>query len=141
MNLFLNEKLDDFLQILEKNFKNEINDFEDNYILNVDQNEIIKYLINKYQIEIIKLDFDCINWEVSNNDIKINIPYSGNKELLQKKPFCKYILGFYTEFEINDNEIACFIKYEKENQEILLIKIEEIKKYFKHNIKEIMEPH
>jgi len=109
LRIFREAELRELLDSKRKDLVNEIVSADKNYILNVNESEYVKYLVNRYQVELLFLDFDSIS--ISNNEkmvpaeqfpsefynilpgksyrkpiIIYHIPYSGNEELLRYLP-------------------------------------------------------
>lgn len=120
-----------FLQQIDFNIQNEINDTKKNEILNADTDSFIKYLIEKYTIELLHFNFDDISARDTEKDIPASehprdftvwnlgmgtgavkrlviayyIPFSGNIELLNVQP--SSFSSNPHEFYIEDNNL-CF---------------------------------
>lgn len=65
---------------------NEIRSRTDEYILQVDENEYINYLVEKYKFNLLTFYFDKESIEENNNTITYYLPFDGDKELLEFKP-------------------------------------------------------
>lgn len=69
-----------------KQIHNEIRSRTDEYILQVDENEYITYLVEKYKFNLLTFYFDKESIEENNNAITYYLPFEGDKELLEFKP-------------------------------------------------------
>ncbi len=65
---------------------NEIRSRTDEYILQVDENEYIDYLVEKYKFNLLTFYFNKESIEENNNIITYYLPFDGDKELLEFKP-------------------------------------------------------
>lgn len=65
---------------------NEIMSRTDEYILQVDENEYIDYLVEKYKYDLLTFYFDKESIDENNNTITYYLPFNGDKELLEFKP-------------------------------------------------------
>ncbi len=65
---------------------NEIKSKTDEYILQVDEDKYIGYLIEKYRYELLTFYFDKESIEENNNTITYYLPFDGDKELLEFRP-------------------------------------------------------
>ena len=65
---------------------NEIRGQTDEYILQVDENEYINFLVEKYKFNLLTFYFDKESIEENNNIIIYYLPFEGDKELLKFKP-------------------------------------------------------
>nr|WP_011310441.1 hypothetical protein [Spiroplasma citri]CAI94241.1 hypothetical protein [Spiroplasma citri] len=142
----------DFIANKYSYLKNEIENLEDNYILNVDENTIINSFFDKYEIEPINLLIDekyakedkkeklgkdffgnsiCYNVTI----LKVYIPYYGNKNLFYLQP--STIIFFSVEIFINDDNIFFIVELDKNNIHNTKSKIEENIEYLEKNIEYI----
>ncbi|WP_338954465.1 hypothetical protein [Spiroplasma endosymbiont of Polydrusus cervinus] len=142
-----------YFENLLYSIENEINNYEDNYILNVDKYKIFEYLLNKYKTEPINLFVD--NWYsekyeekkivpipfnvISNSNtykyiatmIKIYIPYYGNSNLIKVHLNINVLLNCEYEIKITNNEISFVVELKEDNIGYCNDKINEIKDNFK----------
>lgn len=65
---------------------NEIRNLTDEYIIGVDENEYIDYLVEKYKFNLLTFHFDQENIEENNDIITYYLPFDGDRELLEFKP-------------------------------------------------------
>ncbi|WP_405282249.1 hypothetical protein [Methanobrevibacter sp.] len=65
---------------------NEIRSRTDEYILQVDEDKYIEYLVEKYRYELLTFYFDKESIEENNNTITYYLPFDGDKELLEFRP-------------------------------------------------------
>lgn len=107
--LFNNSYLSEFLSEQENRLVNEIEDFKEDYLLNANLDELLKYLKDKYSLEPLKLDEEKIETDreetmvdirnssfgsfydsdrvshIKGTLIKFFIPFSGDEELFKLK--------------------------------------------------------
>lgn len=108
MRIFAEQDLSAFLAHLEYSVRQDICSREEQYILNVNQPQYVQYLISKYQLEPLQIDFDAVTASESKRFINaadhpqgfsfafsngverlvltFHIPMSGNLELLRCRP-------------------------------------------------------
>lgn len=65
---------------------NEIRSRTDEYILQVDEDKYIDYLVDKYKYNLLTFYFDKESIDENNNTITYYLPFDGDKELLEFKP-------------------------------------------------------
>ncbi|HCD9500973.1 TPA: hypothetical protein NGH35_002815 [Legionella pneumophila] len=129
--LFNEHPIYDFLRLNDSQIEYEIDNTEKNEILNADQTAYVKYLIEKFTIELLNLHIEDISVDLEERDIpaerhprdftvwnsgmgsaaikrmvlKYCIPFSGNTELLRIQPSSHSMSS--REFYIQDNNL-CF---------------------------------
>ncbi len=144
-HIFYEEDLRDYLGNNEKKVRNKILNESEDYILNVNEDEYIEFLVDKFQINPLEFDFENIygtegkkdvpgkylhngffheNKTYERSTIIYHIPFTGNKVLLKCKPDHwimwvreVFIRGNYVCFEIvNFNNDYEEVKRESETE-------------------------
>lgn len=94
----------------------EIRKQTDEYILQVNENEYIDYLVEKYKYDPLTFYFDKESIEENNNTITYYLPFDGDKELLEFKPKTRTM---WTRRIFLKNNCVCFnIDYTTDSQQM-----------------------
>ena len=102
----------------------EIKSKPDNYILQIDENDYINYLVEKYTINSLTFHFNKESIDENNNIITYYLPFEGNKELLEFKSNHRFL---WTKRVFITNGCVCFNVEYNNNSEKILNEIENVK--------------
>lgn len=105
---------------------NEIRSHPEEYILQVDEDEYINYLVEKYKFNLLTFYFDEESIEENNNTITYYLPFDGDKELLEFKP--NPCTMWTIRIFLKSNCVCFNIDYTNDSQ-VMFNEIEKIKKH------------
>lgn len=83
-----NNSLSNVFDLKKRQLRSEVENCEDNYILNVNEEEYINYLYDKFSIDEIILNFD--NAESNVNEVEVNVQDFFGRSYQTKKPKIKF---------------------------------------------------
>jgi len=108
---FSEGRLDEELGTRKRRLKLEIQKETDAYVLNVSEEQYLRYLVDKYRVEPPTIDFEHVrkkyykNYKKGQRTIKYCLPVSGDVSMLRLRP--SRFTGRPCELEIDDNHV-CF---------------------------------
>jgi hypothetical protein len=150
--LFSNGHLSEFLSEQENRLLNEIEDFKEDYLLNTNFDELLKYLKDKYSLEPLKLDEEKIETDRGETMVDIRNSsfrgfYDSDRTSHVKGTLIKFFIPFSGDeklFELRTSTFTTYLPSGKINQNELLVEIQSldnndtsIKKEFEDNVREI----
>lgn len=148
----------DFREVITKQSNKEVEQLTNGYILNVDENELLESLHNKYQIDPLIFHFENMEMDQEEKDVSIReapdrfafrvddlpynatarklvitvyIPYTGNIDLLNCKP-SSFMLNYH-EVEYNNTHVYFKLVCWYDDTKIYQGKIESYQKFLREN--------